>query len=317
MATPDYSKTRDLLLKRTIRSMKLQLLMEVAGEYNLKVPWEMDSYETAQYLIDNLSGMAKNEIIERYGDAGKPLSHFFALKEPAPDLEVLKKNAAAMFYPQQQAKKGLEDFPYFNEIETHKSTNSLRIRFQYIKGIQPYFDDESGTIKELRRLFPGCIIIRPHNSLLEIRTTHASMARKVAVKTARMELPPCLTLDLTESRYMDKFLDWIYSLNNGKIDLPPTDSRSSVSMSARRGRNLLQTRGFLDELNHGQLRGGHVTIEEKKDSFTKFSIIFKPCHIHFTSYSSNTEIESIVSALQKIVEGYEFVSTETLLKFIN
>lgn len=296
--------------------MRLQLLIEIAHEFDLNVPFEMDGYETAQLLIEHLSQVGRNEVIDRFGDAGMPVSHFYVLKEPAPSIDLLRKRANLMFYPEGSLKKGMENQPYYNEVELHKGTNSVRVRFHYIKGVQPYFDDETDTVKEFRRPFSGCLVLRPNSSLLEVRAPHASIAKKVALRTTIMSLVPYVALDLTQGKSLDKLYEWVYSLNNGKIDLPPTDSRSSVSMSARRGRNLLQTKDFLNELKRGRFRGGHVTIENKKDNFIKFFVYVKPCHVHFTHYYSNKEIEYVISALETIAEGYDFVSPETLLKYL-
>jgi hypothetical protein len=317
LSNQEYAQYRELLFKRTVRGMKHQLLIEIAEEFNLKIPFETDNYEAAQFLIDHLSQAGRTEVINKFGDAGKPVSHFYVLREPSPSIEELAAKANSLLHSNDFLKKGIENQPYFKEAELHRITDSVRIRFEYIKGVQFIFNDKTGNTEEYRRPFLGCLIFRPNSSLLEIRAPHASIAKKVALKTAIMNIAPFVALNLTEGDCLDKLYKWIYTLNNGKIDLPPTDSRSNVSMSARRGRNLLETKDFLVELKRGSLRGGHVTIQKQKDDFMKFFIMVNPCHIHFTQYYSNVEIEYVIDALETIVEGYEFVAYETLLRFLN
>jgi hypothetical protein len=295
--------------------MKTALLNRIAANLGIDIPPEMGSFEIPAFLIDELTDEQKNAIIETYGDAGKPVSHFYVCETPIPDLDILQENAKLIFYPQGLERKGLEHFPYFNDVEIHIPTNTLRIRFDYIKGVYSFFDETTESFKELRQTFAGTIVFRPKSSVLEVRAKHASMARKVAIRTARMKLPPFFPMSLREQKYINRFLDWIYSLNNARIDLPISDLRRSMTIVARRGRDLRQLNDFNREMRLGRLRGGHVTIEKSKNHFVKFNIFFKPCHAWFTSYSTNKDIEFVVSALEKIVEGYEFAHPERLLDY--
>jgi hypothetical protein len=304
------------LLRRTIRSMDNEMLSTIASKYEIDIPMEMDFYEATQFLFDELSDEEKNEIVGNYGDAGKPVSHFFVCDSSIPDLVTLRNASRAIFYPQEEERAGLEHFPYFGNVVFHEGTNTLRIRFDYIKGVYSFFDEETNSIRELRRTFSGVMVFRPNSSLLEVRAKHASMARKVVVRTARMNLQPSFALSLKEEVYINRFLDWIYSLNNARIDLPRSDSRSSITIIARHGRDLRKINEFQGDLKRGILRGGHVTIERQKGIFVKFNIFFKPCHLYFTSFSTNEDIEFVASAMEKIVEGYRFARPEKLLDFL-
>jgi hypothetical protein len=304
------------LLRRTIRSMDNEMLSKTASRYEIDIPMEMDFYEATQYLFDELTVEQKKEIVTDYGDAGKPISHFFVCDGTIPDLITLKNNSRAMFYPQEEERAGLEHFPYFGDVVIHEATNTLRIRFDYIKGVYSFFDEELNSIRELRRTFSGVMVFRPNSSLLEVRAKHPSMARKVVVRTARMKLQPFFSLSLKEGLYINRFLDWIYSLNNARIDLPRSDSRSSITIIARHGRDLRKINEFQGDLKRGVLRGGHVTIEREKGLFVKFNMFFKPCHLYFTSFSTNEDIEFVANAMEKIVEGYRFARPEKLLDFL-
>lgn len=313
---PEYplSKSQDRLFRRAIRTMPVGLRFKIAEQYEIEVPSDMNVYEMTQFIIEELSDNAKKEVVSIYGDAGKSICHYFSCEETIPDLQTLQNNAKAIFYPQEEERLGLEHFPYFSDIEIHRSSKTLRIRFHYIRGIYSYFDEETGSIKEQRRVFPGVIVFRPNTSILEVRTKHFSMARKVAVRTARMKLQPFFPVDLREEKYIKKFLDWIYSLNNARIDLPIRDTRSSIIIAARHGRDLRKLQEFRKELKRGRLRGGHVTIEKEKGYMIRFNIFFKPCHTWFTFFSRDDDIELVVRALERIMEGYEFVSPDKLLE---
>lgn len=314
--SPRVPDSAGRLLRSTIRSMDNEMLSKIALKYEIDIPMEMGFYEATQFLLDELSDEEKNEIVANYGDAGKPVSHFFVCEGSIPDLVTLRDTSRAIFYPQGEERAGLEHFPYFGDVVFHEATNTLRIRFDYIKGVYTFFDEETNSIRELRRTFSGVMVFRPKSSLLEVRAKHASMARKVVVRTARMNLQPFFPLSLKEEVYINRFLDWIYSLNNARIDLPRTDSRSSITIIARHGRDLRKINEFQGDLKRGKLRGGHVTIEREKDAFVKFNMFFKPCHLYFTSFSTNEDVEFVVSALEKIVEGYRFARPEKLLDFL-
>jgi hypothetical protein len=109
-----------------------------------------------------------------------------------------------------------------------------------------------------------------------------------------------------------KFIDWITSLNSATIELPLSEVSGSLIISARKGLDLRTAKRYQEELEHGRLRHGHVTIKHN-DSIINFHIYFKECHKKYTLFSSEEDIEYVVNALEKISEGYEFAKPEKML----
>lgn len=101
----------------------------------------------------------------------------------------------------------LENVPYFEEVETHKSTQSLRVRFHYFKGSVFFFDERTKTIKERRRAFYGVVVFRPQKALLEVRAKHKDIAHKTAIRTATALgiKGGIYSLDFRKQEYIKKF----------------------------------------------------------------------------------------------------------------
>jgi len=219
-----------------------------------------------------------------------------------------------MFYSQEMP-YGLHNVPYFTEAEIHEASKSLRLRFYYLKGVHSYFDDRTKSVREIKRLFDAVVVLRPNSSVLEIRAKHFLIAKKVAVGTTRMNIKYLFPLNLRQEKYVKRLLDWIYSLNNARIDLPIRDTRSSITLTARRGRDLRKIKDFHQELERGRLRGGHATIEKEEDYMIRFSFTFNPFHTWFSSFCKDDDIEFVAKALERIVGVYEFESPKKLLDY--
>lgn len=314
MENSDYSRTRVLRFRRMIRRMPLSLVHKLADKNNVDIPFDIsDPFRISNILLDELSDKTIEEVLERYGDAGKPSSYFFICKGKTSPLEMLTKRSNEIISLEPESKTW-EHYPYFEEVKVHNLTKTFRIRFHYFKGAYTYLDVETGTIREHRLVYPGVVIYRPQRSILEIRTKHRSIARKVANRTAAyLGLQSFYSLNLLEEKYIKKFIDWIHSLNNARIELPIIEATGSLILTARRGKDLRTLKRFHDELRRGRLRGGHVTIEREDERQINFNVYFRGCHLWFTSFCEESDIEFVVDALEKIMEGYEFGVPERLL----
>lgn len=301
---------------RTVERMPPQLIHRIAEENDLDVPFELYSpSELSEFLLKELPNDVKDDIIDTYGDAGKVLSYFLTCGDKIPILGELKKKSMGIFSLKEQSET-LEDVPYFDEVETHNSTQTLRVRFHYYKGKTYLLDEATKTIKEFRRAFYGVVVYRPERKLLEVRAKHLDLARKTAQRTAVTlgikDLP--VSVDFRKSEYIKRFLDWIRSLNNARIEFPIREARSSLIISARSGIDLRKLKEFQTYLEHGMLRGGHATIEKEKGKQINFRIFFRDCRTFFTSFCTEDDIQFVVDAIEKITEGFMFAIPDKMLE---
>jgi len=296
--------------------MPLPLIHKIAENNDVDVPFELGSpSELSEFLLKEFPDDVKEEIIASYGDAGNVLSYFFTSGDKIPTLEALKKTSHDI-YSLKESSETLEDVPYFDEVEVQRFTQTLRIRFHYFKGWTYLLDEETKTVKQFRRAFYGVVVYRPQKSLLEVRAKHLDLARKSAQRTATAlgmgNLPT--SLDFRKPEFIKRFLDWIRSLNNARIEFPIREAKSSLIISARSGIDLRQLKEFHTYLEHGMLRGGHATIEKEKGKEINFRIFFRDCRTYFTSFCTEDDINFVVEALEKITEGFKFVTPDRMLE---
>lgn len=314
--TLSESKTRlfTRIIERAIHSSP-SLIYKIAEQNDVDIPFELGSpSELSEFLLKELPAHVRQSLIDDYGDAGNVLSYYFTFGEEIPSLEDLKKKSVRVRSLKEESDV-LEDVPYFDEVEVHPTTQTLRIRFHYYKGKTYYLDEETKTIRLLRKAFYGVAIYRPKAQLIEARAKHMDIARKAVQRTATamgMDVP--ITLDLRRQECIRNFLDWIRSLNNARIEFPIREARSSLIINARSGIDLKKLQEFKDALEHGKLRGGHATVERNKGEEINFRIFFRDCRIYFTSFCTESDIDFVTDALEKITGGYKFVIPKGLLE---
>jgi hypothetical protein len=301
-------------VERAVRSSP-DLIYKIAKDNDVDIPFELSSpSELAEFFLKELPDYVKQNIIDIYGDAGNVLSYFFTFGDEIPSLADLR-NKSMRIHSLKEESDVLEDVPYFDEVEVHETTQTLRIRFHYYKGRTYLLDDETKTIKEFRRAFYGVVIYRPKRKLIEARAKHLDLARKAAQRTATtlgMEVP--VTLDFRKQECIKSFLDWIRSLNNARIEFPIREAKSSLIISARTGIDLKKLKEFKDALEHGRLRGGHATVQRNKGEQINFRIFFRDCRTYFTSFCTESDIDFVTDAIEKITEGHKFVMPKGLLE---
>jgi len=294
------------IFTRIIREMPPKRLYEIAGRYEVDFPSELPIFKIPDFLYEELDEEARREIIDEYRDAGNTTCHFFLFDEETPSLSALAGNHNAIL-----ALKREEDFfenvPYFERIETHDLTNTLRARFHYYKGRTQLLDRETRTIRELLNVFHGVVIFRPYRKIVEVRAKDRRVSKNAVISSSSaLGLEPPSSLNLNREEIIKRFLGWIYSLNNARFEFDITQTISSLSMSARGRRDLRRNEDFIRYLREGRLRGGHVTIKTEEERTIRFRIFFRDCHVYFTSYSNEKDIEIVVDAIEKIVEEYRF-----------
>jgi len=311
----DLSDKQILRLRATLRNMPSYMLSRLAEEYEVEIPFDApDIYAKINSLMDDLSSESKKRILSRYGDAGRCSSFVFISRRKTPSItEVLKKTGAL-----QEIRTGSEYWearPYYDEVELDHATQELRIRFNYLLGSVPLIDESTGVVKEHRHFWRGAVIYRPESRVLEVRVKHSSMARRVsAMVPAHLGLDPFFSLNLMSVELNKRFIDWISSLNSATIELPLSDTMAgSLIITARKGMDLRTAQRYHEELRFGRLRHGHVTIERNEDHKVNFHIWFRNSHMKFTLFTREEDIAYIMSALERISEGYEFARPEKLL----
>lgn len=127
-----------------------------------------------------------------------------------------------------------------------------------------------------------------------------------------VNLPSLFSLDLYTESFVNRFLDWVFSLNNARLTFPDAQELSSISLSARRFVDLRTTPKFKELFKEGYLRGGHVTIQRKDDE-VRFRIFFRDARVTFTSFASEQDIKFVADSLEEISEGREFRGPTNIL----
>ena len=293
------------------------LLYKIAEGNDVDIPFELGSpYELSEFLLKELPDHVKQDIINIYGDAGNVLSYYFTSEDKAVSIEELRAKSSKVRSLKEESDI-LEDTPYFDEVEVHSATLTLRIRFHYYKGRTYLLDEETKTIKEFRRAFYGVVIYRPGKQLIEARAKHMDLARKAVQRTSTalgMTIPG--TLNFRKQECIQRFLDWIRSLNNARIEFPIREAKSSLTISARTGFDLKKLQEFKDALEHGRLRGGHATVERNKGEQINFRIFFKDCRVYFTSFCTESDIDFVTDAVEKISRGIQVCHTKRIARKI-
>jgi len=297
--------------------MPLALIQRIANKYDVDIQLSaMDRFTIRDIFLDELSKEDIINLLAEYGDAGKVSSFFFVSKGRIPSNSILMERSRAIMDLKPESYMW-ENYPYFDEIGINHLTQTFRIYFHYLKGSYHMMDVETKTIREQRRVHYGLIIYRPERSILEVRTKYGSMAKKVVSWTTEfLGIEPFHPLNLLERTLIERVIEWISSLNNARIELPLTDASSSLIITARKGRDLRTVKRFQEARREGKLRGGHVTMIKDNKRQINFNIYFRGCHISFTSFCNEYDIEFVADALEKIVEGYEFAPPGRLLEFL-
>jgi hypothetical protein len=252
-------------------------------------------------------------LLSKYGDAGKVSTYLFLSKENSPEIETVFPRAKTLLGTKTES-QFIESYPYYDEVEVDHMSKTVKVRFHYLKGAISTIE-KSGKREEHRLLHQGVVVYRPKRKILEIRVPDKSMADKMAVRIPiHLHLAPFVRLSLMDEELIRAFVDWISSLNSATIQLPISDVAGSLRITAKRGIDLRTAGRYNEELRHGRLRGGHVTIAVDADHKINFRIFFRDCHIRYTLFTSEDDIEFALDAIEKIVGGYRFAKPDRLLK---
>lgn len=314
MGDIEFSETEVQTFLRIIREMPANVVYGIIHQHNIDVPFELHLNELPEFLFDELEPDVRKEIIDNYVDAGKALCYFFSFDKPVPGLDqLLRKRSAAIVSLKREGI--IENLPYFEKFEIHEPTKSLRVRFHYYKGRTHLFDKETQSLKEYLPVFPGVVIFRPGRKLVEVRAKYRSVSRNAVTNSSvALGLEAPYSLNLHMEVFIQRFLNWINSLNNARFEFDVRQVLSSLSMSARGRIDLRGVNEFRKYLTEGRLKGGHATIITEDKRKIKFRIFFRNCRVYFTSFSNEDDIEIIGEALEKIVEGYRFETPDKLLE---
>lgn len=314
-SSSDFSERQVFRLRRTLLRMPIHMLYQLADAYEVEIPFEApDTYTIVNSFADELSLEAKKQVLSQYGDAGRPSSFVFISREKTPTVQTVFKKARELLDIKSES-QFWESYPYYDDVEVDHVTRTLRIRFHYLLGSVSLVDEKTGMPKVHRNYWRGVIVYTPESRIMEVRAKHRSMARKMSARIAAyLGLEPFVSFNLMDEKMNRSFIDWISSLNSATIELPLGERISgSLIITARKGMDLRTAKRYNEELRHGRLRHGHVTIEPEKDHKINFHVWFRDCHVKFTLFSSEAAIRYIIGALEKICEGYEFGKPERML----
>lgn len=293
----------------------IQMLYRLADAYDVELPFDAtDTYSRIDSFLDELSLRAKKEILSQYGDAGKASSFVFISGEKTPPIQTIFRKARALLDEKPES-LFWDRHPYYDDVEVDHATRTLRIRFHYLLGSVSLIDEKTGTPREHRNYWRGTVVYIPESKILEVRVKHRSLARKMSARIpAYLGLEPFTSFNLMDEKMNRSFIDWISSLNSATIELPLGERVSgSLIITARKGMDLRTAKKYKEELRHGKLRHGHVTIETEKSHKINFHVYFRDCHISYTLFSSEIDIKYVVNALEKMCEGYQFGKPERML----
>ena len=301
-------------LRAVLSELSVPHLHRLAQEYGVEIPLDApDIFSSIDILLDELSLDYKKKILGEYGDAGRKSTYIFISEKKTPPIQNVFPKAQVLLKEKPESELW-EHHAYYDEVEVDHLTRTIKIRFHYLKGVISTLD-EAGRQREHRLIHSGVTVYRPGTKILEIRVPHKSMAIRMAIKIpTQLGLSPFISLDLMGEELIKAFVDWISSLNSATIELPISDVAGSIKITARKGMDLKTSEKFYDELKHGRLRGGHVTIERSSAlGGTNFRIFFRDCHIKYTLFTSEEEIAYVIDALEKIAEGYRFDKPDKIL----
>ncbi len=313
---PNLSNFDLYRLKKVLRDMPHHGIYELATEYQVKIPFEAnDIYSSIEGLIKALNPSQQLQLLKRYGDAGKRSTYLFYCKEKIPSPFQIYNKANDLTHIKHGSER-LENYPYFYQAENDNENDALKLRFHYFQDSIMIVDDNNNEHEVHPKHF-GVAIYRKDSHILEVRTKHRTMADKIATNTpVQLGLAPFPSIDLMDEELVEAFVDWVRSLNSANIELYKTEEvAGSVHITARKGMDLKTTTKLSKELQDGQLQGGHVTIGhgEKK---VNFRINFRDCHVTYTLFASEPDIDHVVKAIEKIMEGHTFDKQTEILRFL-
>jgi len=308
-----FLETEANVFLRIVKEMPLPTSYGLADHYNVEVPARTRSYELPTFLFENLDSKARNEIIEDFRDAGKPICHFFGFDKNAPTLNKLTEKSHALLHKERE--EVFPGVPYFNESGVHHLTNSFRVRFHYYERGFPVFDPEMQKMKQYYPISTGVVIFRPNRRLVEVRAKNRSVSKHSAISSSViLGLEDPHPMNLNKEEYIRRFLQWINSLNNAKFEFDVRRILSTISLSARGRMDLRVTDDFKKYLKEGKLRGGHATFATEEGHQIRFRIFFRDCHATFTKFCSEISIGIVVDALERIFEGLRIESPDKLIE---
>jgi hypothetical protein len=307
------SEDKIFRLKRVLHDTKLSHLFALAQEYNCEIPDQIKGiHSIVDSLVEGLSNEAKEQILSDYGDAGRVSTYLYRSSKSTPKIqEIYSRLKNTLKF--EQVSQFLEDTPYYDEVEIDQISQSVKVRFHYLKGIF-YSLDRTGRREEHRNIHYGVAVVRPERKILEVRVNHKSMAEKMAIRIpAYTGCSPFFKISLMSEKLIREFVNWVSSLNSATIQLPISDVAGSLRITAKKGMDLKTSNKYNRELREGRLRSGHVTIKKSKKQKINFRIFFRDCHLTFTLFTCEKDIEYIINAIEKIVEGQTFVRRSRLL----
>jgi hypothetical protein len=311
--TPNLNQSDVYRLKVMLRDMSIHGLYRLAAEYQVEIPMDaLDVFSIVDSIIESLKPAQQEDLLKKYGDAGRKSTYLYISKDKTPALPKLYNKANDLLFIKNDS--GIwENYPYYDQVEIDDSNDVLKIRFHYLHGSTVTLD-EDGKQHEQRYKYSGVAVYRKDSRILEVRALHKGIADKIATNTpVQIGLPPFVSVDLMDEKLITCFVEWINSLNSANIELASDDSvAGSLRITARRGMDLKTAEKFAKELKNGQLRGGHVTIEHEQVG-VNFRINFRDCHITYTLFTSETDMTYVLRAIEKIMEGYNFAKPKRML----
>lgn len=293
--------------------MPVTTLYKVARSLDVIIPAEVATYELPDHIIQEATEKDKQRLRSEYAYAGNVLCYFFRLKRIVPRWQVLRDRISNL--PEEKPpEKIYEGVPYLEYVEMDELTTSLRIRYKYFKGKTLLYDPQTKQSRENLITHYATAIVRPETLLFEVRASHRRIAKDISYRVASLlSLGSPFTLDLYDLNSIQRFLDWIVSLNNARFEFGEDQEVSSISISAKRKIDLRGTTKFQELYRQGILRGGHATIERDRNTIN-FRIFFRDGRAYFTSFCSEDDIHFVVQALEKISLGTQFYAPEQILE---
>jgi hypothetical protein len=294
--------------------MPVQVLYLLANKYGVEIPSEaVGTHDIVDGFLDELSLEDRKEILSQYGDAGRVSSFVFVTKEKVPQIQSILPKARALLDIKPESDLW-ESYPYYDEVEVDHTTRTLRVRFHYLLGSVFYIDETTKTPKMFRQYWRGVVVYRPDRKVMEIRVKHRSMASKMSARIPTyLGLEPFFSVNLMDEKLNRKFIEWINSLNSATIELPISEVSGSIIITARKGMDLRTAEKYHQELKHGRLRHGHITIKPDDNRKINFHIYFRNCHMKYTLLTSETDIDYVIDALERITGGGIVDRSEKLL----
>jgi hypothetical protein len=307
----------DMVFGSFISRVRETTIERIAKAIGVVIPPDILPYQYADYLSRELDIDKKSRTLSMFRDTVNCTSRIYVLQERTPPYNELR-DIVKDFKYEEEEHVILEGKPYFKELDFDDLTNVVKLRFKYFGPKMTVYDPETRRIQQFLPQETAVVVVQPKSRLIEARTSQQRIAQSILYRTVSMlsdviklgELKP---LNLYTKDCIVKFLDWIEFLSYAGFEFDDLEDIGTLSIGAKRKRDLRFTKRFEENFKRGRLRRGHASIKRDEERILKFRIFFRDARIFFTSLCDEKDIRFILDGIEQISEARPFHVPRELL----